>query len=60
MPELILKSTTTCVDKKLDIPKEAKIIYIKQVNPTTLRIFYTISQPTLDELGKMQYPFGRG
>lgn len=59
MSQLILKSTTTRVDEKLDIPKEAKIIYVKYVNPTTLMIFYTISRPTLDELGKMKFPFGR-
>ena len=60
MPQLILKSTTTRVDEKLDIPKEAEIIYVKQVNLTTLTIFYTISRPTLEEIGKMKHPFGRG
>lgn len=60
MLQSILKSTTTRLGEKMDISKEAEIFYVKYVNPTTLTIFYVISRPTLDELGKIKFPFGRG
>jgi len=60
MPETTLHSKVVHIGEIMDFPKDAKIFFIQYINRTTLQIFYTTSKPTIDELVKTPYPYGRG